>query len=620
MSYTVLARKYRPQRFEDLVGQEHVSRTLAGAIRTGRIAHAFLFTGARGVGKTTSARLLAKALNCAASPGPTPTPCNDCDPCREIALGSDIDVVELDAASHTGVDDVRRLQETIPFLPARDRFKVLIVDEAHMLSTAAFNALLKTLEEPPAHVKFILATTEPHKIPVTVRSRCQRYDFRLIPAATVAARLGEILAAESIEAEPAAMAVVAREAAGSMRDALTLLDQVVAVADGPLTADRVERVLGIAGRELVHRTLEATVLGEPLAALEAVDELVRAGHDPLHFVRQLAALCRDVVVLRLAGERTTPLVELSEVETQRARALAARCELHELERVFAQLSVLVEDVGRSSVPRTVLEMGLVRIATRPALRDLAELIARFDDAPTASTSTAARAAAAPATRAREATTSAPGARSGSSRAPVRGLVAPSSGGSVAPGVETRRAVGAASRDETGGRGGRAASDAATPRVSAQPDGRSAASVPRREGGALAMTTADAWARIVAAVEERQPAVAAVLVDASPLVVEPGRLVIAFAPQAEFQLELASRADSRRLIAAAAAQVLGSEPNVEIEITKHRGAAPPSLSEVEQAERRARREARRREALEHPRVADARELFPDATLEVDVDDG
>ena len=201
MSYTVLARKYRPQTFADLVGQEHVTRTLGNAITQGRVAHAFLFTGVRGVGKTTSARILAKALNC--EKGPTPEPCNVCDACKEITEGRDLDVLEIDGASNNSVDDVRRLQETLPFRPARDRFKVVIVDEVHMLSTGAFNAFLKTLEEPPPHVKFIFATTEVHKVPVTIRSRCQRYDFRLIPQRLVAERVRHILAQESITADDA---------------------------------------------------------------------------------------------------------------------------------------------------------------------------------------------------------------------------------------------------------------------------------------------------------------------------------------------------------------------------------------------------------------------------------
>ncbi|MBC7171783.1 MAG: DNA polymerase III subunit gamma/tau, partial [Polyangiaceae bacterium] len=239
MAYTVFARKYRPQTFEDLVGQEHVARTLGNAIASGRVAHAFLFTGVRGVGKTTTARLLAKCLNC--EKGPTATPCNECGPCVDITSGRDVDVQEIDGASNNGVDDVRRLQETLPYRPARDRFKIVIVDEVHMLSTGAFNAFLKTLEEPPAHVKFIFATTESHKVPITIRSRCQRYDFRLIPQTTIAARVRAILRMEELDADDDAVAIVAREAAGSMRDALTLLDQLVAFGGGKLEGVAVAR-------------------------------------------------------------------------------------------------------------------------------------------------------------------------------------------------------------------------------------------------------------------------------------------------------------------------------------------------------------------------------------------
>ncbi|HLK36688.1 MAG TPA: DNA polymerase III subunit gamma/tau, partial [Polyangiaceae bacterium] len=216
MSYLVLARKYRPQTFEDLVGQDHVARTLANAIATGRVAHAFVFTGVRGVGKTTSARLLAKCLNCVGprgdAAGPTATPCNECAPCREITSGQDLDVQEIDGASYNGIDEVRRLQEGVSFRPARDRFKIYIVDEVHMLSTAAWNAFLKTLEEPPPHAKFIFATTEVHKVPVTILSRCQRYDFKLISVQAIARRLEQVLGQENIAADRAAVQVLAREA------------------------------------------------------------------------------------------------------------------------------------------------------------------------------------------------------------------------------------------------------------------------------------------------------------------------------------------------------------------------------------------------------------------------
>src|SRR5450432_2067249 len=237
MSYLVLARKWRPLRFEDLVGQDHVSRTLGNAIDSGRVAHAFLFTGVRGVGKTTSARILAKALCClgdpdttprGTDPGPTIHPCLKCAACLEIAQGSDVDVREIDGASYNGVDEVRKLQDSLPYRPARDRFKIFIIDEVHMLSTNAWNAFLKTLEEPPPHVKFIFATTEVHKVPVTILSRCQRYDFKLVSAKQIGARLKDVLVRESLKADDGAVSILAREAAGSMRDAMSLLDQVIA--------------------------------------------------------------------------------------------------------------------------------------------------------------------------------------------------------------------------------------------------------------------------------------------------------------------------------------------------------------------------------------------------------
>ena len=376
MAYTVLARKYRPQTFADLVGQEHVTRTLSNAIASDRVAHAFLFTGVRGVGKTTTARILAKALCC--ENGPTPEPCGTCDVCVDITAGRDTDVLEMDGASNNSVEDVRRLQESLPYRPQRDRFKVVIVDEVHMLSTGAFNAFLKTLEEPPDHVKFIFATTEIHKVPVTIRSRCQRYDFRLIPQAVVSRRVREILASESITADDAAVAIVAREAAGSMRDALTLLDQIVAFGGESLQGEEVARVLGIADREVVHRIAAATLDGDGAAVLEHVDQLASNGLDMLHFARQLLELYRDMVVLQVSG-LDTELVSMVDEERKRTAEVGASVDLQELQRAFAGFSKVVEDVAQSGTPRTTLEMGLVRLATRPPLRPLAELVARLEE-------------------------------------------------------------------------------------------------------------------------------------------------------------------------------------------------------------------------------------------------
>jgi DNA polymerase III subunit gamma/tau len=393
VSYLVLARKYRPQTFEDLVGQDHVARTLANAIATGRIAHAFLFTGVRGVGKTTSARLLAKCLNCVGPDGklkgPTATPCNECAPCREITAGQDLDVQEIDGASYNGVDEVRRLQEGVSFRPARDRFKVYIVDEVHMLSTAAWNAFLKTLEEPPPHVNFIFATTEVHKVPVTILSRCQRYDFKLIATQTIARRLDQVLAQENITADAAAVQVLAREAAGSMRDAMSLLDQVIAFSGPKVSGDDVTRVLGVADRKVLHQLSSALVSGDAAACLGVVEQLAQQGFDLPHVAKDLLNHLRNLVVAKVCsaspaggdapGPSLRELLDLADEEIGEVVELASRTEVDDLSRLFQGFSRAFDEIARSGQPRTALEMALVRLARRPPLLPLDELLARVGD-------------------------------------------------------------------------------------------------------------------------------------------------------------------------------------------------------------------------------------------------
>src|SRR5436190_7992290 len=288
--YRVLARKYRPQNFEELIGQDAMVQTIGNAIERGRIAHAFLLTGVRGVGKTSTARLIAKALNCVGPDGkggPTIHPCGICEPCRAIAEGRHIDVIEMDAASHTGVDDVREIIEAVRYASVSARFKIYIIDEVHMLSKNAFNALLKTLEEPPEHVKFLFATTEVDKVPVTVLSRCQRFDLRRIPSDKLAAHFARVADAEQVDVEPEALNVIARAAEGSARDGLSLLDQAIAHGEGHVTAAEVRTMLGLADRGRIRRLLETILNGDAAAMLAQLDEAHDLGIDPTSLIRGL---------------------------------------------------------------------------------------------------------------------------------------------------------------------------------------------------------------------------------------------------------------------------------------------------------------------------------------------
>ncbi|NRA33116.1 MAG: DNA polymerase III subunit gamma/tau [Polyangiaceae bacterium] len=385
MSYVVLARKWRPMGFEDLVGQKHVAKTLAGAIANDRVAHAFLFTGVRGVGKTTSARILAKALNCTGDlqkpsgtddPGPTATPCLKCPACVEIGAGTDVDVREIDGASYNGVDEVRKLQDSLPYQPTRDRFKIYIVDEVHMLSNNAWNAFLKTLEEPPPHVKFIFATTEANKIPVTILSRVQRFDFRLIKSQAIADRLSYVMKEEGIEIAPAALRIIAREAAGSMRDAMSLLDQVVAWNTEDLTEDAVSMVLGVAGRQVLYDIVGAMLTHNAEPTLQTLNDLANQGFGMPQVARDLLSLLRDLVMVKVC-EKPDELLDLPDEERADVARIAGDHELDDLIRVHQAFSKGFDDVGRSQHPRAALEMLLVRLSTRPPLIPIDQLIRRL---------------------------------------------------------------------------------------------------------------------------------------------------------------------------------------------------------------------------------------------------
>jgi DNA polymerase-3 subunit gamma/tau len=377
MSYLVLARKYRPQRFADLVGQEHVARTLTNAIQQNRVHHAFLFTGARGVGKTSAARILAKALCC--ETGPTAEPCGKCDQCLEIAGGRSVDVIEIDAASNTKVEETKAVLEGVRYAPARARRKVYIIDEVHMLSSHSFNALLKTLEEPPGHVTFVFATTEVHKIPVTILSRCQRFDFKLISTARLTEHLAGVLKAEKISADEDAVRVIARQAAGSVRDGLSLLDQVIAyVGDAKLTRDIVADVLGVADRRLLVQLGGHVLDRDAGATLRAFARAADGGIDLGQLARAFLGFLRDVEIVARVPD-AQDLVDATPDELAELKALAGRATPGLAPVLFERWARAVDETARSQTPRLLLEMAAVELCQAEPLLPMGDLLERLDD-------------------------------------------------------------------------------------------------------------------------------------------------------------------------------------------------------------------------------------------------
>ena len=381
--HLVLARKWRPERFSELVGQEHVTRTLGEALKRGRIAHAFLFTGIRGVGKTTAARILARCLNC--EKGPTAEPCGECAACLEIRSGSSLDVNEIDGATYRKIEDARAIIENLSYRPARDRFKIYIIDEAHQLTDSAFNALLKTLEEPPPHVKFILATTEPQKMPETILSRLQRYDFRRIPYLTILERLKDLAGREGVDVEEAAIRLLAREAGGSMRDAERMLETAIATAAGKVTEAEVASSLGVASRTTVLKLADAILQKNAAAALAHVRELASRGANLESLGRDLLETLRNLAVAKLpAGDADSPLDDIPDHEVAELKRLAAGASARDIMRLFHLMADSQEQILKSPYPDLLLEMAVVRMASLAAVIDADELLRAIGSTPPAS--------------------------------------------------------------------------------------------------------------------------------------------------------------------------------------------------------------------------------------------
>ena len=537
--HTAFARKYRPLRFEEVVGQEAVGRTIRGAIRAGEIPSTFLFAGPRGVGKTTMARLLAKALNCTSSDGPTPDPCGTCAACTAIADGSALDVVEVDAASHNGVDDVREIRERVAHLPAGGRFKVYILDEAHMFSTAAWNAFLKTLEEPPRHARFIFATTEPEKVPETILSRCQRFDFRRIQARDIVKTLRSIVDRENaervrpIEVGDPALAALARYARGGLRDAESLLEQAILAGEGKVVEEDLAALLGTVPRERVREILARAAAGDGPGTLGAYADVHDAGADAATFLGQALELLREVTAVSVGGPRT-PLVEAEDAEREALAALAGSFGPGGSLRATQVLAETLRLVKATDEERPLVEAGLLRVALGGRVATLPEVLQALASL-----------------EARLANGGAAGAMGGAAPA------AESSDGRVAPGGPPRppapspRAEGGG---ESGGTGG-----AAGARAGLFGDARPAAPGPNAGDGTTLLTLEQAlglWPRVVEGAKARTVSLGAFLAPARPVVLSEDSLTLGFPAAMGFHRAQCEEEGRRRAVEEVVAAVFG----------------------------------------------------------------
>ncbi|HET9838055.1 MAG TPA: DNA polymerase III subunit gamma/tau [Candidatus Angelobacter sp.] len=386
MSYQVLARKYRPQRFSEVIGQEHVTRTLRNAIEQQRIAHGYIFSGHRGIGKTTIARILAMALNCRGVDGkatqPTPEPCGVCDSCVEIRAGSSVDVIEIDAATNRGIDEIRELRDAARYRPARDRYKIYILDEAHQITDAAFNALLKTLEEPPPHIIFMMATTQAEDIPQTIRSRCQHFSFHAVKFDEIVGQLREIASKENIKADDEALAILAEAGDGSMRDALSIMDQAIACCGATLSGELVRGLVGNVGSEVLEELMGTVVRSSSEEALRLLDRLMMEGHNPAHFAKQLVRFLRNAVVAKVAGQDSA-LLQISSDERARVARVAEPFSEEDLARFLQIMLRTFDELGYRQEQRFHLELGVLKLVHAQRMLPLEQILSQVAEAPRA---------------------------------------------------------------------------------------------------------------------------------------------------------------------------------------------------------------------------------------------
>lgn len=539
LSYLVFARKFRPQRFEDVIGQEHITATLQNAIRENRIAQSFLFSGTRGVGKTSTARILAKALNC--EKGVVTEPCGKCSACLEITRGTSLDVLEIDGASNRGIDEIRNLRENVKFKPAQSRFKIYIIDEVHMLTQEAFNALLKTLEEPPEHVKFIFATTELHKIPLTILSRCQKFVFRRVATAKIADKLKEIADQEKIKYDDKALYALAKGAEGSLRDAESLLDQVASFSKGQVSYDRVLEAFGLSADETFLGVLDAIAARDTRKLLEIFSPLGPEGRDVYQFVRSLADMFRALLILKATG---TYLPELMDLSPELARELGGRKDLFSKEDLLSinqLIQNLLAGIRRTPLPELQTEIFLIRLASRESLVSLAEIQQKLDHL------------------SRSAGSPRPGTALAAETRPVKSPGAPSPIPNPKP------------------EGGALA-------IAVEPDPLPPPSARRDETSGFALNDVErVWAEAVERVKAKKMSCGTYLAEAAPVEIEGNVLVLSFPQELKFHKESVEKADNKKLVEDVFQALLGFpvKANFVISVAERTTLARPSPVSAEE---------------------------------------
>jgi len=591
MAYQVIARKWRPQTFDEVTGQEPITRTLRNAIEHQRLHHAYLFSGARGVGKTTSARLLAKALNCHKASQPTPTPCRSDDPtqcpsCREITESRSIDVQEIDAASNTGVDNVREaIIASVGIAPARDRYKIFIIDEVHMLSGAAFNALLKTLEEPPPRVVFIMATTERHKVPETILSRCQQFEFRTIGTAKILDRLKLIAKSEDISIPDEALREIARSGEGSMRDAQSALDQVISFAGNTIRKEDVEMALGIAGADILTRIIDSIAANKPADAIAVVDDIVMRGHDLRNFCRDLLAHFRDLLVSKVSGN--VELLESAVCEPDELKRQAALFSEADLVRFFHSLSETETKLRAATQPRYQLEVGIVKLMELRGVESISEILRRLDSLETGSP---------------RSTPTPKASLSASSPAPVS-TSSSSASSSPAPVSTSSSALSSPAPVSTSSSSGSVAASISSPSGSTT----AAATAP------APITDTTPFARLKSTLEsQRKMLLVTALESALTATFENNELYIEFAPESRHFRDTLSKPENVKFVRDACLEVIGQETGLRI-VVKNPQAEGEPLSPEDEA--RIQKQRLRETEEKHPRVQQLLKTFRGEIVDV-----